>query len=153
MKIRKRIGIIIIIQIKDMICKICSENISCRRCRYRVPRSLMFGNAPSAHCCINDNGNVIITIVKVVAFYAKSYRIPFILIHGNHTIIKVREVIFIDFIGIDENENGKIEIKIYDTDKDGIFETYAFDLNEDGKIELYGLDVDGDGEIDKYIEP
>jgi len=58
----------------------------------------------------------------------------------------------IDYVGIDKNENGKIETKAYDTDKNGKLDTWAYDSDEDGKIDLYGLDNNEDGEIDEYVK-
>jgi hypothetical protein len=58
---------------------------------------------------------------------------------------------------IDENENGKPEIRVVYSDAlnldiNPVAIVYLFDKNEDDKHESWGIDFDQDGKIDQFSE-
>ena len=63
------------------------------------------------------------------------------------------EDLYAEYLDLDDNENGIIELSIFDFTSDGgeIWTVYVFDEDEDGNIDSRGIDFDRDGEIDKFL--
>lgn len=70
----------------------------------------------------------------------------------NMYIVDLNHDKVVDYIDIDEDEDGKTDARGFDTNKNNKLDTWAYDTNGDKKIDLYGLDYDEDGEIDEYKE-